>query len=450
MMIKISRATFFFLLFTFSVISTVHSQEVIDQVIGVVGGDMILSSDVEQEVMRMKMQGNLPEGDVKCQIFEDLLIQKLLLNQSKIDSLVPNEAAIEGEIDRRLKYFLNQIGSEKALENYFSKSMYEIKADLREVIGEQMLTQQMRQKIVEKITVTPSEIKNFYKSIPTDSLPVLPEQYEIQQIAIYPPSTAEAKFRVKEKLLDLRSRILKGERFSMLAVAYSEDLASAKKGGELGFRSKDELVKSFSDVAFNLAEGQVSQIVETEYGFHIIQMIEKRNNQVNVRHILLKPQYTTTMLVEAQNKLDSIANLVRRDSLTFERACARFSQDKKSNLNGGLVVNPQTNTSYFQKDQLQPSDYYVIKELKKGEISSPFESRDEHANVIFKVVKLKAIIPSHKANLKDDYNTIQQLTMQSKEQEKLMKWVDEKRKTTYIRIDPSYKGCAFKSQDWIK
>jgi peptidyl-prolyl cis-trans isomerase SurA len=450
MKMMINRSTIFFLLFSFSVISSVHSQEVIDQVIGVVGGDMILSSDIEQEVMRMKMQGNLPEGDVKCQIFEDLLIQKLLLNQAKVDSLAPNEAAIDGEIDRRLKYFLNQIGSEKALESYFNKSLYEIKADLREVIAEQMLTQQMRQKIVEKVTVTPSEIKSFYKTIPTDSLPVLPEQYELQQIAIYPPSTAEAKFRVKEKLLDLRSRILKGERFSMLAMAYSEDLASAKKGGELGFRSKDELVKSFSDVAFNLAEGQVSQIVETEYGFHIIQMIEKKNNQVNVRHILLKPQYTSSMLVEAQNKLDSIANLVKADSLTFEKACARFSQDKKSNLNGGLVVNPQTNTSFFQKDQLQPSDYYVIKELKKGQISAPFESRDEHANVIFKVVKLKEIIPSHKANLKDDYNTIQQLTMQSKEQELLMKWVDEKRKTTYVRIDPSYKGCSFKSKDWIK
>lgn len=438
------------LLFTFSTTSSVYSQTVIDQVVAVVGGDMILNSDIEQQLLQMRMQGNLPEGDAKCKILESLLVQKLLLHQSRVDSLKTNDMGVENELDRRLRYFINQIGSEKALENYFNKSIYEIKDDLREVIGEQMLTQQMRQKIVEKITVTPSEIRSFYKSLPQDSLPMIPQQYELQQIAIYPPASAEAKFAVKEKLLDLRSRILKGERFSSLAFAYSEDLASAKKGGELGFRSKDELVKSFADVAFNLADGQVSQIVETEYGFHIIQMIEKKNNQVNVRHILLKPQYSSQMLVDAQNKLDSIVNLIKTDSLTFEHACARFSQDKKSNLNGGLVINPNSNTSYFEKDQLQPSDYYVIKDLKIGAISSPFESRDEHANVIFKVVKMKNIIPAHKANLKDDYNIIQQMTKQSKEQERMMKWIDEKRKTTYIKIDPMFQGCKFDTEGWVK
>lgn len=450
-MIKmIFKPAVFFLLFSFSIIGSSYSQGVVDQVVAVVGGDMILNSDIEQEVLRMKMDGNLPEGDIKCEILESLLIQKLLLHQSKVDSLVPNEAAIESNIERRLKFFINQIGSEKALENYFKKSIYEIKEDLRDIISEQQLTQQMREKIVEKITVTPSEIKKFYKTIPVDSLPLIPEQYELQQIAIYPPSSAEAKFRVKEKLLDLRSRILKGERFSMLAVAYSEDLASAKKGGELGFRSKDELVKSFADVAFNLADGQVSQIVETEYGFHIIQMIEKRNNQVNVRHIVLKPQFSSDMLVEAQNKLDSIVGLVKTDSITFENACTRFSQDKKSNMNEGLVVNANNNTTFFEKEQLQPSDYYIIKELKPGEISSTFESRDDHANVIFKVVKLKTILPKHKANLTDDYNTIQELTKQSREQDVFMKWVTEKQKTTYIKIDPSFKGCKFRSEGWVK
>jgi len=438
------------LLLTLSFVRSAFSQEVIDKVIAVVGGDMILSSDIDQEVMRLKMQGGLPDGDVKCQIFEQILIQKLLLHQSKIDSIVVNDGAVEGEIDRRLQYFVNQIGSEKALENYFHKTIYEIKADLREVIKEQQLTQQMRQKVVEKITVTPSEIKSFYKTIPTDSLPLIPTQYVLREIAIYPPSSAEAKFRVKEKLLDIRSRILKGERFSMLAMAYSEDLASAKKGGELGFRSRDELVKSFADAAFNLADGQVSQIVESEYGFHIIQMIEKRNNQVNVRHILLKPQFTSDMLVEAQNKLDSIAGLIKADSLTFEKACSIYSEDKKSRMNGGLVVNPTNNTKYFEKEQLQPSDYYIIKDLKKNEVSASFESRDEKANVIFKIIRIEDIIPSHKANLKDDYNIIQVMTKQYNEQDLFMKWIKEKQKTTYIKIDPEYKRCKFQSEGWIK
>jgi len=447
---RLFKPAIFILVFTVSFTRLTYSQEVIDKVIAVVGGDMILSSDVEGELMRMKMQGNLPDGDVKCKLFEQLLVQKLLLHQSKIDSLQTNEVAIEGEVDRRLRYFINQIGSEKALENYFHKSIYVIKEDLREVIREQQQTQQMKQKVVEKITVTPLEVKNFFKSIPSDSLPMIPEQYELQQIAIFPPSSAEAKFRVKEKLLDLRSRILKGERFSMLAMAYSEDLASAKKGGELGFLTREELVKSFADVAFSLAEGQVSQIVESEYGFHIIQMIEKRNNQVNVRHILLKPQYTSDMIVEAQNRLDSIAKLIQTDSLTFEKAAAKFSEDKKSNLNGGLVVNQVNNTKLFEKEQLQPSDYYVIKDLKVGEISTPFESRDEHGNVIFKIVKVKNILPSHKANLKDDYSIIQGLTKASREQDILLKWINEKQKTTYIKIDPEYKNCNFSSKGWFK
>ncbi len=444
------KLTVLLLLLTFSFVRSTFSQEVIDKVIAVVGGDMVLSSDIEQEVMRLKMQGNLPEGDVKCQILEQILTQKLLLHQAKIDSISPNEGAIENEIERRLRYFINQIGTEKALENYFHKTIYEIKEDLRDVIREQQLTQQMKQKVVEKITVTPSEVKSFYKTIPADSLPLIPEQYELQELAMYPPSSAQAKFHVKEKLLDLRSRILKGERFSMLAMAYSEDLGSAKKGGELGFRSRDELVKSFADVAFNLADGQVSQIVESEYGFHIIQMIEKRNNQVNVRHILLKPQFTSDMLVEAQTKLDSIANLIKLDSLTFENACTIYSEDKKSKMNGGLVVNATTNTKYFEKEQLQPSDYYVIKTLKKGEVSSPFESRDSNANVIFKIVKIKDIIPSHKANLTEDYNIIQEMTKQSREFELFMKWVKEKQKVTYIKIDPEFKGCVFQSSGWIK
>jgi len=444
------KTTVFLLLLTFSFVLTSYSQETIDKVIAVVGGNMVLNSDVEQEVMRMKMQGSLPEGDVKCNIFENILIQKLLLHQSKIDSIAPDETAIESEIDRRLQYFINQIGSEKALENYFHKPIYEIKVDLRDVIREQQLTQQMRQKVVENITVTPSDVKNFFSTIPVDSLPVVPEQYELQEIAIYPPSSAQAKFRVKERLLDLRSRILKGERFSMLAMAYSEDLSSAKKGGELGLRSRDEFVKSFSDVAFNLADGQVSQIVETEYGFHIIQMIEKRKSQANVRHILLKPQFTSDMLVEAQRKLDSIASLIKLDSMKFEIACSRFSEDKKSKMNGGLVVNPATNTKYFEKEQLQPSDYYVIKELKEGEMSAPFEARDDHANVIFKIVKIKDIVPTHKANLVEDYSTIQEMTKRSKENEVFMKWISEKQRVTYIKLDPEFKNCKFISEGWVK
>ncbi|MGE0078862.1 MAG: peptidylprolyl isomerase [Bacteroidales bacterium] len=433
-----------------SSVGFVKSQNVIDQVIAVVGGERILLSDIEQEIMRMKMQGDITKDNDRCNILEQILIQKLLLTQSKVDSLTINDASVDMEIDRRLKYFINQIGSEKGLEEYFKKPMYEIKDDLRELIGEQQLTQQMRQKIVEKVAITPSEVKSFYKSVPSDSLPMLPDQYELQQIMIFPPSTAEAKYQVKEKLLEIRDRVLKGERFSTLAVAYSEDRASAIRGGELGMRSRDELVKAFADAAFNLKEGQVSNIVETEYGFHIIQMIENKGDRVNVRHILMKPQYSSDMMSQAIAKLDSISTLIKNDSLTFERSAMKFSEDKKSNLNGGLVINPYTNTSLFEKDQLQPSDFYVIKELKVGDMSAPFESRDDHANVVFKIVKVKRIINAHRANIKDDYDVIQSLAKRSIEDDILKEWIAKKQKTTFIRIDPSFRNCNFESKGWIK
>lgn len=426
------------------------SQNVIDQVVAIVGGERILLSDIEQEVLRMKMQGALTGDNDRCQLLEQMLTHKLLVNQSKIDSIEVNIASIESEIDRRLKYFINQIGSEKALENYFNKPMYEIKDDLREVIEEQQLSQQMRQKIIDKVKITPSEVKSFYKNTPTDSLPKIPEQYELQQILIFPPSSAEAKFQVKEKLLEIRERILKGERFSTLAVAYSEDRASAIRGGELGFRSRDELVKAFADVAFGLKEGQVSQIVETEYGFHIIQMIESKGDKVNVRHILMKPQFSSDMTAQAIAKLDSIATLIKSDSIKFEHAAMRFSEDKKSNLNGGLVINLYTNTSLFEKEHLQPSDFYVIRDLKVGEMSAPFESRDEHANVVFKIVKIKRIVKAHTANIKDDYDVIQGLAKQSMESDILKEWIEKKQRVTFIRIEPSFKSCKFESKGWIK
>lgn len=428
----------------------IKSQNVIDQVVATVGGERILFSDIEQELLRMKMQGAISGENDRCQMFEQMLIHKLLVTQAKIDSIEVNPASVDAEIDRRLKYFIDQIGSEKALENYFNKPMYEIRDDLREVIEEQQLSQQMRQKIVDKVKVTPSEVKSFYKNTPTDSLPKIPEQYELLQIMIFPPSSAEAKFQVKEKLLEIRERILKGERFSTLAVAYSEDRASAIRGGELGFRSREELVKAFADVAFGLKEGQVSQIVETEYGYHIIQMIESKGDKVNVRHILMKPQFSSDMTAQAIAKLDSIATLIKSDSIKFEYAAMRFSEDKKSNLNGGLVINPYTNTSLFEKEHLQPSDFYVIRDLKVDEMSAPFESRDDHANVVFKIVKIKRIVKAHTANIKEDYDVIQGLAKQSMESDILKEWIEKKQKVTFIRIDPSFKSCKFESKGWIK
>jgi peptidyl-prolyl cis-trans isomerase SurA len=443
--ITLSLTIAFILFFT-----PTFSQHVIDQVLAVVGNEKILLSDIEQEELRMKMQGYKPEGDVKCQVLEDLLINKLLLHQAQIDSIPVSEMHVDGEMERRLRFFVGQVGSEAALEKYFNKSIFQIKDDLRKAIREAQLTQQMQEKIVSNIIVTPSEVKKFFKTIPSDSLPIIPEQYEFRQIVLYPPASAEAKFLVREQLLELRERILKGERFTTLAVAYSEDRASAARGGELGFRSREELVKSFADVAFNLKDGQVSQIVETEYGFHIIQMIERRGDQVNVRHILMKTSFPQSMLTKTQTRLDSIANLIRNDSITFIQAAQQFSEDEKTRLSGGLVINSQKGVSLFEKEHLQPSDFYAIRNLKQGEVSAAFESRDLHANVIYKVILLTRVVPQHKANLNDDYATVQQIAKGQKQQEEFLRWINEKVKKTYVRIDPSFSNCEFEMKGWIR
>lgn len=424
--------------------------QMIDKVAAIVGSERILLSDIEEEYMRMKMQGAQTTELSKCQLLENMLTHKLLLNQAKIDSLECNPMNVENEMDRRLRYFISQMGSEQALEKYFNRSLYQIKDDLRESIAEQMLAQQMQQKIVEKVDLTPEEIKKFYAEIPQDSIPEVPLQYELQQIMIYPPASTEAKYAVRQKLLDIRERVLKGERFSTLAALYSEDRASAVRGGELGMRSRDEYVKEFSNAAFNLKEGQVSSVVETEFGFHLIQMIESKGNMANVRHILLKPQYTSDMMSEAIARLDSISTAIAADSITFERAAAKFSADKKSAMNQGVVINPYTGTTLFQKEQLEPSDYYIIRDLKEGQYSKPFESRDEHANVAVKMVKIKRIIPAHRANLDLDYDAIQRIAKSRAEQSILTQWVSKTLKKTYIKIDPEFQSCKFEMNGWIK
>jgi peptidyl-prolyl cis-trans isomerase SurA len=446
---KLTVTSLLILLFVLQ-ISEVKAQHVIDQVLGVVGNEKILLSDIEQEQLRLQMQGVTSQSDIKCEIFEDQLIHKLLLHQAEIDSITVTPAQVEGEVERRLRFFINQIGSEAALEKYFNKSIFQIKIDLRKSIKESMLAQQMQESIIKNVTVTPSEVKKFFKNIPKDSLPIIPEQYELRQIVLYPPASGDAKFAVREQLLEIRERILKGERFATLAVAYSEDRSSATKGGELGFRSRDELVKSFADVAFSLREGQVSQIVESEYGFHLIQMIESRNDQVNVRHILMKPNYSSSQLLISQNKLDSIARLINSDSITFQRAAIQFSEDKKTRLGGGLVINPKSNTSLFEKEQLPPADFYVIRNLKVGQVSSPFESRDEHANVVNKIITITRIIPQHQANLSDDYAIIQEMAKADKQHDIFKNWIRAKLKSTYIRIDPSFRNCEFEFEGWVK
>jgi peptidyl-prolyl cis-trans isomerase SurA len=422
----------------------------IDKVVAVVGREMILLSEIESEVNMRWIQGVVTDKNIRCEVLESLLLQKLLLAQARIDSLKATDAMVDEQVDQQMRRITAQLGSEKAVEEYFRKPVFQLKKDLREPARERILTGQMQNSLMREIPVTPSEVEKAYRQIPKDSLPVIPAQYVLRQIVVYPPA-GEAKFEVRERLLELRERITKGERFSTLAVLYSEDPSNAMRGGELGLRSYQEYTSAFAEAARILKPGQVSPIVETEFGYHLIEMIEKQGSDLfNARHILLKPAYTMADRQTAFTKLDSIAGIVRKGDMTFEQAARKLSQDTKSNINGGLIVNELNLSARFDKDQLNPADYGVLRDMKQGDISIPYESQDRMGNVQYKILLLEQLIPSHPASLQDDYNLVLQLTMRKQQEAALEKWVEKKQASTYIRIDPMYESCVFTRQGWKK
>ena len=422
----------------------------VDHIIGIVGNNVILLSDIENQYLQFRVQGYTGDAErMKCQIFEDLLMQKLFLNQAQLDSVEVSEGEIEMELDRRLRVFINQAGSEEALEAYYKKSIPEIKENFREVIHDQLLTQRMQRQMSEDIKVVPSEVRSFYRQLAADSIPEIPEQYQVREIVRKPRLGEEAIFEVKERLLELRSRVVNGENFATLAILYSEDPGSAMRGGELGYMGRGDLVKEFSSVAFSLKENQVSQIVETEFGYHIIQLIGRRGDQVNVRHILMKPKASVEASKSATGFLDSLATRIRIDSISFENAARFFSENELTRMNGGILVNPETGSTRFEKSELDRSTEMAIRGLGRGEISRPFETTDENGRKIYKIVQLTDIIEPHKANLQLDYALLQNMALNQKKNSIIQDWVRSKQEKTYIRIDERYRSCGFQIDGWL-
>ncbi|MBI5541677.1 MAG: peptidylprolyl isomerase [Bacteroidia bacterium] len=444
------KAIFLFSFFTiFSYSNWIFSQDkVIDQIIAIVGNNYILKSDIEGQFVQLEKNSN--EVDLKCTIFEGLLYQSLLLHRADLDSITITDKEVDSQIDRKIRMFISQAGSEKRLEESIGKTIQEIKVLLRESLKKQMLAEKMMDKLTGSLKATPSEIRQFFKDLPVDSIPMINEEIEYEQIVLYPTITDKEKLAVKAKLNELRERILKGDKFSTLAVLYSEDTQSATKGGELGFLGRGDLVPEFAAVAFKLKDGEVSKIVETDFGFHIIQLIERRGEQINVRHILISPKVDPVSAVTCRSRLDSLSKAVKTDSIKFNKAAEKYSQDVETRLNGGLAINPYTNNSRFDTEQIDGSISYWTKKLKVGEISSPFEFTDEKAKKCYKIIRLKARYPSHKANLTDDYQKIQEVAIAKKKQEIMNEWIEKEQKTTYIHIDNSYKNCNFMYKGWIK
>ena len=426
--------------------------QVIDEVIWVVGDEAILRSEVEEERLRAQYEGTPIPGDPYCYIPEQLAIQKLFLHQAVIDSVEANESTVSHQVDMRLNYYINQIGSKEKMEEYFRKTSSEIREEMMTSVRNQMIIQQMQQKLTADIKPTPAEIRRFFNTLPLDSLPMMPAQVEVQILSFEPPVPIEEIERIKQRLREFTERVQSGSAdFSMLARLYSEDTESAKRGGELGFVGRGQLVTEFADVAFNLNDPKrVSRIVQTEYGYHIIQLIERKGERINCRHILLRPRISATDKVNAIERLDSIRQQILMDSLQFEQAVIQFSEDKNTVMNAGLMINPNTGSSRFEYQDLAPEIAKQIYSLQEGEISQPFVMMDQTKNrEVCAIVRLKKKTDIHRANLTDDFQAIKSMLEAKLSAELLHDWILKKQKTTFIQIDPEWQGCDFEYPGWI-
>ena len=432
--------------------------QVVDKVVAVVGKNIILQSDVESQYVQYRMQG-VAEGNasaMRCAILEELLFQKLMLNQAEMDSLTVTDAEVDAELNRRISELIGRAGSQEKLESIFNRTMNEIKEELRRVVKERMLQEQVRAGIIKNAAVAPAEVKSFFNSMPADSIPMVDTEYEIMQIVKRPPVSIDEKLKIKNELYQIRKRILDGESFSTMAILYSEDPGSATKGGELGFTGRGEWAPEFEAVAFNLRDGEISEVVETQFGFHIIQLIERRGEYVNCRHILLTAKVPVEALEKAQHELDSAAALIRNGAMTFEEACKKFSDDE-SKTNGGYIANPMGGNRIGLQD-IQGMEVYfpefknlafVISKLSEGEVSDPVPMTTNDNKDAFRLVMVKKIHQAHKANLTDDYSKIQAWALSHKQQTLIQHWIRDNAKKAFIRIDEEYAGCDFQFE-WQK
>lgn len=448
---KALQLTTFILLTLFAATNVFAQDKVVDQIIAVVGGNIVLKSDIEKMYMDQQAQGMTSDGDMKCEILENFLIDKLLVAEAELDTLIEvTDSQVNQQMDGQIQMYVAHFGSERAVENFFKKPIADIRAEMRLVIRDQLLSSQMRNKIVQDITVTPSEVRQFYRNMSEDEIPTIPTQYEYAQITIRPEISLEEENRVKAELRELKRRIEEGSSFAAMAVMYSEG-PSAGNGGEIGYQGRAQLDPEYAAAAFNLKGNKISNVVESEFGYHIIQLIDRMGDKVNTRHILMTPKVSPEAKELAISRLDSLANLIRKEEITFAQAAVRFSSDKNTRNNGGLAINPNTLSSKFTVEELEGNISRVISKLKIGEISDPFETIDpESRQSVYSIIKLVNKSESHKANLQNDYQHLADLFLAKKRENVLQKWIGDKQAQTYIRIDNTYANCNFEFDNWMK
>ena len=436
-------------------VTTYGQNNVIDEVVWVVGDEAILKSDVESERLNAQYEGRKFDGDPYCVIPEQLAIQKLFLHQAELDSIDVSEQEVLSRLEQQTNWLIDQIGSREKMEEYYNKTSTQIREMLRENIRNGLVVQKMQQEIIGDIKIVPADVRRYFKNLPQDSIPFVPTQVEVQIVTLEPKIPQEEIERVKKALRDYTDQVNRGEiAFSTLARLYSEDEGTRRRGGELGFMGRGELVPEFANVAFNLQDpSKISKIVESEFGFHIIQLIEKRGDRINTRHILLKPKVEEKDLEASLLRLDSIAKDIRNAIFSFDEAATFISQDKDTRNNHGLMANPKSGTARFEMHELAQVSQEVAKTvegLNVGEISEPFTMINNKGKEICAIVKLKARIDGHKATITEDYQRLKSIVQSKLGDEKLQKWIVDKQKSTYVRINENWVTCDFKYPGWVR
>lgn len=432
-----------------------QNDNVIDEIVWLVGDEAIFKSEVEEQRIQSQMQGIRWDGDPYCLIPEELAVQKLFINQAVLDSVIVTNSEVSDQIEYTIQALANEYGSVEKVEEYYEMTLNDIRLRMEDNVRNQLITKKMRSNIVGNVKVSPAEVRKYMKDIPVEDIPYIPTQVEVQIITREPVIPQEEIDAVKAELRDYTERIQNGTaQFSTLALLYSEDPMSARRGGELGFVGRAEVVPEFATVAFNLTDPKkVSKIVETEYGYHIIQLIEKRGDRINVRHILRKPKVPTEAVNTALNTLDSIANEIRNEKFSFDEGARYLSYDKDTRNNNGLMTyHPEdvnTSISKFEMQQLPQEVARVVDKMHVGEISDPFTMVTRDGKVICAIVKLKSRTPGHQASVSEDFPVLQEIVLQHKQEEVLQKWIRERQKTTYVKIFDGWNDCEFRYPGWV-
>ncbi|MFD1185425.1 peptidylprolyl isomerase [Pontibacter rugosus] len=418
-------------------------QSKVDGIIAKVNSNVVLRSDLEfgylQYLAQSKQQ---PNEDLKCQIFTSLLQDKLLLARAQVDSVTVEDGMVNSELNQRIDYLASQVGGTDRLEQYYNKSLKQLRDELRKTVREQMVMEKMQREITSKVTVTPKEIKKYFNAIPKDSLPYFSTEVEIGQIVSYAEIGREQKQEARQKLEDLRKRILAGEDFATLAKQFSQDPGSAQAGGELGFFKKKELVPEYEAAALRLEPGGMSNVIESQFGFHLIQLIERRGQEFNTRHILIKPATATVDIAAAAEKLVNVRSMIMSDSLTFAKAAKEYSDDKNTKDNGGMITSRATGSTYTPMDQVDPAIFFVIDTMQVGEISKPIPFTTPDGQEAMRIIYLKSKSKPHLANLNDDYQKIANAALAQKRSKAVNEWFRKNIDTVYIDIDPEYEHCG--------